>query len=84
MTEWHLRRNFSSPWRVQVRHKWSTNFWQLGNSTETTLSKERRVGVDAESRHLVQEIMRGAGYLPGAIRELGQQARRGLSPFIGS
>ena len=28
--------------------------------------------------------MRGAGYLPGAIRELGQQARRGLSPFIGS
>ena len=31
-----------------------------------------------------QEIMRGAGYLPGAIRELGQQARRGLSPFIGS
>jgi len=45
MTEWHLRRNFSSPWRVQ-------------------------------------EIMRGAGYLPGAIRELGQQTRRGLSPFI--
>ena len=33
---------------------------------------------------LLQEIMRGAGYLPGAIRELGQQARRGLSPFIGS
>ena len=39
---------------------------------------------ESKSRPIFQEIMRGAGYLPGAIRELGQQTRRGLSPFIGS
>ena len=51
MTEWHLRRNFSSPWRVQVWHKRSTG---LENSAETAMPKEepprRRGGGDAESR----------------------------------
>ena len=32
---------------------------------------------------LLQEIMRGAGYLPGAVRELQEQVRRGLKPFLG-
>ena len=61
----------------------------LENSAETAMPKEeppRRRGGGGMRSHgqLLQEIMRGAGYLPGAIRELGQQARRGLSPFIGS
>ena len=51
MTEWHLRRNFSSPWRVQVRHETGTG---LENSAETAMPKEepprRRGGGDAESR----------------------------------
>ena len=37
MTEWHLRRNFSSPWRVQVRHETGTG---LENSAETAMPKE--------------------------------------------
>lgn len=45
MTDWNVRRSFSSPWRVQ-------------------------------------EIMRGAAYLPGAVRELEDQIQRGFTPFL--